>query len=199
MKEHATELAGLTQRLERAREAGKDAVSKCVGRDDVATRCHLVDEGAQIDGQLFGTDGVPRHQPKGLDVEDEAGRRALGPIVRRALGRDGVVRRVHLDRVVVLGVVPQARLSRRRMRRIPVRDQALFHPRTRTEADRCGHCGGCSAIQWRAISTRRVTQTSSRPAMWSRKRRRPSMRPGRPTIRQCRPMFMIFGVVAPSR
>ena len=36
LKEHTTELAGLTQRLERACEAGEDAVSEDVGRDDVA-------------------------------------------------------------------------------------------------------------------------------------------------------------------
>jgi hypothetical protein len=147
--------------------------------------------------QLLGPHAVPGHQPEGLDVEDEAGWRELTPVVDRELGRDRVVRRVDLDRVVVLRVEAQSRLGRRRRARIPVGDQALLDPRARADADRGAHAGGCSAIQWRAMSTRRVTQASSCWAMCASARRSPSMRPGRPIRRQWRPMLRMRGVVAP--
>ena len=65
----------------------------------------------QVGRQLLGRHAVARHHPERLHVEDEAVRRAIGPARRgRGLG-DRVVRRVHLDRVVVLGVEAQARLG----------------------------------------------------------------------------------------
>ncbi len=49
---------------------------------------------------------------------------------------------------------------------------------------------GCCRAQWRAISTRRQTQTLSRASA--------AMRAGRPASRQCRPIDSIFGADSPS-
>ena len=57
---------------------------------------------------------------------------------------------------------------------------------------------GCCAIQWRAMSTRRQSQTRSCLATWSRKRISAAARPGRPIRRECRPTDIIFGWSAPS-
>ena len=48
-----------------------------------------------------------------------------------------------------------------------------------------------SVRQCRAISARVVTHTFSRERTWVRKRSSARARPGRPTIRQCRPTFII--------
>ncbi len=52
--------------------------------------------------------------------------------------------------------------------------------------------------QWRAMSRRRQTQTSSRACTWSRKRASAAVRPGRPTRRQCSPTDIMRGAAAPS-
>src|SRR5262249_6285472 len=66
-----------------------------------------------------------------------------------------------------------------------------------------GHAGyssaaGWCARQWRAMSMRRQIHTPSWRCTWSRKRRSPAERPGRPTRRQCRPTDIIAGRAAPS-
>src|SRR5690606_956545 len=60
--------------------------------------------------------------------------------------------------------------------------------------------GGWVAYQCRAMSIRRATHTSGpASATRSRNRHRSAARPGRPTMRVCRPMLIIFGCVSPSR
>src|SRR5262249_14136389 len=53
------------------------------------------------------------------------------------------------------------------------------------------HGRSYSVRQWRAISARAVTPPPSRERTWSRNRSSARARPGRPTIRQCRPTFII--------
>ena len=79
---------------------------------------------------------VARQQPVQLDVEDEAGRRLLGPARDLPLARHGVERRVDLDRVEALRVPGEA-VARRQAGRIPLRDEAGVGPARGPDADCC--------------------------------------------------------------
>ena len=79
---------------------------------------------------------VLRHHAERLDVEDEAGRRALRPQRRRARVRDRVERRVGLDRVEALGVVAQTGLGRVDAGRVPHGHHRLVRPAARADAQR---------------------------------------------------------------
>ncbi len=57
---------------------------------------------------------------------------------------------------------------------------------------------GCTRRQCSAMSRPVQIHTRSRPAMWSRKRTSPVIRPGRPISRSCRASDISFGRSAPS-
>src|SRR5207302_9614896 len=71
-----------------------------------------------------------------------------------------------------------------------------------TADQRCGHVeppqGNC-ASQWLAMSIRRAIQASPRLAICRRILSSAPMRPGRPIIRRCSPIDIIFGACTPSR
>ena len=72
-----------------------------------ATALHRMRILAQLGMERSLVDRVLRHHAEGLHVEGEAGRRALRPVLDHAPVGDRVERRVRLDGVEPLGVVPQ--------------------------------------------------------------------------------------------
>ncbi len=113
LHQHAAELPGELERLDRAAERRERRVG----------RLALVE----------------RHRGARLDVEGELVGRPLGPAARHVRVGEGVERRVDLDHVEALGVVAQPRLRRRDAARVPRLEEALVGPAARPEAHRCRH------------------------------------------------------------
>ena len=98
-----------------------------------------VDVVAEIGRQLLEANRVAGHQPERLDMEHEPRRSALRPARGDLCGRQGVIRRVDLDRVESLRVVAQPLLTRADATRIPEGGERLVSERARADADRRGH------------------------------------------------------------
>src|SRR5581483_7435013 len=134
LEEDAAELSRAAQRLERLEEATEHLAAQLARR--------AVDAAALVDGhlraQVLGQDldlhGMACHQPEGLHVHDEPGRRPLRPALDRRLHRQPVVGRVDLDRVEVLRV-PREPFARRQLLWIEVLRERLVRPGARADAD----------------------------------------------------------------
>ena len=126
------------QRLERAQELREDErARRAGGAVDAAALVdrHLV---AQLGRQPLERHRVAGHHPEGLDVDDEAGGRAVGPALHRLLGRDAVEGRVDLDRREALRVVGEP-LAGGQAARVPVLDERLVGEGAGADAHRRRH------------------------------------------------------------
>ena len=116
--------------------------SRDVTSVDRALAAHVVRQPVpQPVGESLGGGGVVRQPGERLDVEDEAGRCARRPELAVASRRRRVVRRVDLDDVELLGVVPQPRLGAAHTGRVEAAagDQRGVCPGAAAHQDACGH------------------------------------------------------------
>ena len=113
LEQDAAELAGELERLERGAE--------------------------QAERLVRGLAVVPRHRRRRLDVERELVGRSPGPPLRHGGIGERVVRRVHLDDVEALRVVPQSTLRRRDAARVPGLEEPFVGPRAHADAHRSRH------------------------------------------------------------
>ena len=137
LHEDAAQLAGVAQRLERRVEAVEHLGAELARG--------MVDPAAVVDlrPRRAGRAGAGRPSRDGGSSSrtPSRGRRTrracAAPSAAAGLGRgNGVVARVHLDRVEELGVVAQPALGRAGTPRIPRLDQRLVGPRAGADADR---------------------------------------------------------------
>jgi hypothetical protein len=136
LNEDAPELPRAPDRLERLVEASEDLAAELARRPiDPAA---LVDRSfaSQVGRKLLELDGVAGHEPEGLHVEDEVGRRPLAPLLDGFRLREAVVGGIDLDGREVLGVVAKALLARAHLARVPVLDERLVRPRAGPDPDR---------------------------------------------------------------
>ena len=124
LEEDPAQLAGVLERRDSAQEAAEDLGTKLLGRMEDTPLLVDLGRGAKIGWKLLEPGWVACHQRESLDVEEEAGRRTLGPAGAHARARQPVVGRVDLDRVEALRVEVEPFLRRQPVR-VPVLDQRL--------------------------------------------------------------------------